>query len=156
MTISQRAHSTDFATDQNFLATFVKHLRFRKGQLEKDSEQMPSVYVDEERVIADPIEANLITSCFQGEGIETHALLLDLDVEHVYVPSSTEGHGHLYVNVKLTRREWEAVMQALDNAGVIGNGFRQHSLQRGYASLRTPWVRKQDETSKDSLQGAAA
>lgn len=152
MSIFQKPPSS--SDRDSFLLSFVRHLRFRRGQLERDSEQGASVYIDEERVIARATDANLITSRYEGEGIETHALLLDLDVEHIYVPSSTEGHGHLYVNLKLSRGEWERVMRELALVGVIGAGYREHSLRRGYASLRPPWVKKSDEL--DPLFGAVA
>lgn len=138
----------------SFLLSFVRHLRFRRGELQHDSNQQVSAYVDEELAIADWTDANLVTSRYEGEGIETHALLLDLDVEHIYVPSSTEGHGHLYVNLKLTRTEWERVMRELAAVGVISAGYRHHSARRGYASLRPPWVKKSDEL--DTLFGAVS
>ena len=142
MSIFQKPPSS--SDRDSFLLSFVRHLRFRRGQLERDSEQGASVYIDEEQVIAQA-DANLITSRYEGEGIETHALLLDLDVEHIYVPSSTKGHGHLYVNLKLSRWDWERVMRELAAVGVIGAGYHEHALRRGYASLRPPWIKKSDE-----------
>lgn len=134
-------------TDQeSFLATFVRHLRFGKADILYGSRNwtraMASNTVDD----ADPDDANLVTSRYKGEGIETHALLIDLDIEHVYVPSSTEGHGHLYVKTTMGRGQWQSLMAALCKAGVISDGYYSASINRGFSSLRPPWVKKEAET----------
>lgn len=135
------------ATKEAFLKSFVRHLGLRKGDLQSNSEQTPELYVPLEEA-ADLDAANLVISRFKGEGIETHAVLIDLDMPHEYVPSSTEGHGHLLLDMKLTRRDWRELMIALAKAGVIQPGYRDFSLQRGFASLRLPWIKKEDVGSK--------
>lgn len=121
---------------------WLKWLGLRRGELQTDSDQIPELYVDAlEEAPLD--QANLVVSRYAGGGIETHALLLDLDVEHEYWPSSTEGHGHLLVNLKLTRQEWQRVMQVLRDVGVISPGYHDHSQRRGFASLRLPWIKKE-------------
>lgn len=123
--------------------TWLKWLGLRRGELQTDSDQIPELYVDAlEEAPLD--QANLVVSRFAGGGIETHALLLDLDVEHEYWESSTPGHGHLLVNLKLTRQEWQRVMQVLRDVGVISPGYHDHSQRRGFASLRLPWIKKEE------------
>jgi hypothetical protein len=97
--------------------------------------------------------------------VDKHAILFDIDVpatlEHgVFVanggdfsftvpgpawliPSSTEGHSHLYVHVNWP---WERVLEELvdfTRAGVVEEGYLQVSRKRGFTALRLPWIRKE-------------
>ena len=132
-----------------FFQGFIKNLRLGKADIKSGSED--NGIGDFEEVVrsqtvspATEEDANLVTSKYKGEGIETHALFIDLDVPHIYVPSSTEGHGHLLVDVKLTKTEWLKAMNALETAGLIGRGYKWASLDRGFASLRLPWIKKEN------------
>src|SRR5881398_984978 len=59
-----------------------------------------------------------------------HKVLLDLDVEHYYVPSSTEGHGHLYINVDLSTAQYNVLLFTLQHLGIIQKGFAFLSIKR--------------------------
>lgn len=130
-----------------FLARFTRHLVLRKGEVLLTTSEDPAGANTDLKVVEDLDDANLVTSRFKGEGIETHALLIDLDVPHEYVPSSTPGHGHLLVDVKLSHWQWQRAMRALADAGVISSGYRDYSEQRGFASLRLPWIKKEEKAA---------
>ena len=87
--------------------------------------------------------ANVVTSR-RIDNPDRHALLLDLDVPAYLVPSSTEGHSHLYIDVSIEHDKWECLMECLSDAGVIERGYAGASEQRGFATLRLPWVKKQE------------
>ncbi len=77
-----------------------------------------------------------------------HAPILDLDFAHVYVPSTTPGHGHLYINRPTSRWRMIVMLWGLKVAGVIEPGFFWWSLRRGGTFVRRPNVRKtKDEAS---------
>jgi hypothetical protein len=60
------------------------------------------------------------------------------------IPSSTEGHSHLYVAVDWP---WHRVLWNLrrfTEAGVVEDGYYQVSRKRGFTALRLPWIRKGD------------
>lgn len=75
-----------------------------------------------------------------------HALAIDLDVPAYFVPSSTEGHGHLYVDVPkgIPHHRYMALLSALADAGIIEPGYAAVSIKRGRSDLRLPWVAKGD------------
>lgn len=100
-------------------------------------------YSQEEREPATSIgDANISTSI--REDVEDHhALLLDLDVPAWLVPSSTEGHSHLYVDVSIPTVTYYALLDALSDAGVIQHGYANASKHRGGTALRLPWVKKE-------------
>ena len=77
-----------------------------------------------------------------------HAPLLDLDVPHLYVPSSTPGHGHLYLDVELTQPEYFHLLDVLAKYGIIEGGWVAATKARGYATLRAPGVTKEDLPSR--------
>lgn len=101
-------------------------------------------YSKEEREPATCItEANVSTS-IREDAPGCHALLLDLDVPAWLVPSSTEGHSHLYVDVNIPDATYYALLDALADAGVIQRGYANSSKHRGGTALRLPWIKKPD------------
>lgn len=88
----------------------------------------------------DKIEnANLISSrCPDG----MHAPVLDIDIPHRVVPSSTSGHSHLYLDVSLSWRKYKRLLRELSRAGVIEEGFYKSALRRGQSMVRPPGVIK--------------
>jgi len=76
-----------------------------------------------------------------------HYLFLDLDVPHEYVPSSTEGHGHLVVDVSLGEDAMFEVLGVLAKHGVVQLGWVAACAARGAATLRLPGVKKEGTTT---------
>lgn len=107
-----------------------------------DSKEGPT----DERVVKDDTEweeSTAISSLIRrGPNAGKHILLLDLDCDHVYVPSSTPGHGHLIVNEPMDVQAMLGVLDQLSYAGIIEEGFAKSARHRGAAWLRLPWVKK--------------
>lgn len=85
--------------------------------------------------------AQLLGSAIAGKPGK-HALVLDLDVPAVLVPSTTPGHSHLYVDVEVDFWQIEAVMKALVDARVLEVGYYNAALRRQATYVRTPWAPK--------------
>lgn len=84
-------------------------------------------------------DGNLISSrCPDGQ----HMPVIDLDVPHRLIPSTTEGHGHLYLDVRMPWWRYVILLYGLRQAGVIERGFFWWSLRRGATFVRRPGVRK--------------
>lgn len=82
-------------------------------------------------------EANLIGSqC--GYWGDTHMPIIDLDVPHTYVPSTTEGHGHLYIDVSMSWRKYERILRALADAEVLGWAEYVRAVDRRGTFVRKP------------------
>lgn len=71
-----------------------------------------------------------------------HAPAIDLDVPARLIPSTTEGHAHLYIDVPMSWRQYKRLLRALVAAGVVEPGYYKASRRRGATFLRLPWVRK--------------
>lgn len=89
-------------------------------------------------------EADAISSAYRDDTHlkGKHALLLDLDVDHVYVPSSTPYHGHLVIKAELSKDDMLEVLKVLGKHGILQGGYVSAAHARGAAWLRTPWTKK--------------
>ena len=79
-----------------------------------------------------------------------HRPILDLDLAAHVIPSSTKGHGHLYIDKELTWKQYQKLLNVLADLDIIEKGYRGASLARGYTAVRLPWVKKTDEEMKES------
>ena len=73
---------------------------------------------------------------------DKHCPVIDIDIDHQYYPSSTPGHGHLYIDKALTWKEYKRLLKALVRAGIVEEGYYKAALSRGYTSVRLPWIKK--------------
>lgn len=110
---------------------------------------------DNRVIAASPDEANLICSRTERG---THMPVLDLDIPHRIVESSTPGHGHLYLDVEMSWPKYVLLLLVLRYTGVIERGHCYWSIRRRGTFVRTPWTRKvsQCETQVDECQTALA
>lgn len=95
---------------------------------------------DKDRVADDGPEHNLVSSHIPGT--RKHAPIIDLDFRHRYVPSSQEGHAHLYLDVPISRFRWTLLMIGLYAGGVVEQGFFWWSLRRGGNYVRREGLKK--------------
>lgn len=89
----------------------------------------------------DNVDVAELVSSEVGHGI--HMPVLDLDVPHHVVASTTPGHSHLYVDVPMTWQQYKRLLTTLASVGVIEPGYAAISLARGRTEVRVPWLRKQ-------------
>lgn len=95
----------------------------------------------------DPGQGNLISSMVAPD---KHRPVIDLDMPHVYVPSTTPGHGHLYINnVVLDDMQHYLLIQTLVQLGIIGQGSRVQLDAHGLSLTRPPHVKKKDEYGRE-------
>lgn len=87
-------------------------------------------------------DAELIAS-LNADG--KHRPLLDIDFPAAVIPSSTEGHCHLYIDKELEWKDYKKLLNVLADLGIIEHGYRGASLARGYSALRLPWIKKDEE-----------
>lgn len=71
-----------------------------------------------------------------------HAPIIDLDFPHTYVPSTSDGHAHLYLDVPVSRWRFWALNLGLYLGGVIEKGYFVWSIRRGGNFVRRPGVHK--------------
>jgi hypothetical protein len=86
-----------------------------------------------------------LVNCISSSGPDgTQRPLLDLDCPHFYLPSTTKGHGHLGLNVPMSRFKWSVLMAVLGWTGVLERGYVLWSLRRGANFIRTPDTKKEE------------
>lgn len=95
---------------------------------------------DEDRVRCSKEEANLVGSlCDDG----LHRPVLDLDFPCRLVPSSTEGHFHLYLEVALETEPYLRLVRALAEAKVVSAFYAKAAEVRRQTFVRPEWVKKE-------------
>lgn len=68
-----------------------------------------------------------------------HRPVLDIDFPARLVPSSTEGHFHLYLDGALIPHDkYMYLLAALASCGIISDGYHKYSTDRGYTAVRVP------------------
>ena len=106
------------------------------GPYEETIAERPEAEVDAATVISSRIKVDFV------DGRAQHTIMIDLDVPHTYVPSSTPGHGHLYVDVLVPWSDHDELNQLLARLGIVDNGWAAVCAKREAAMLRTPWTAK--------------
>ena len=96
-------------------------------------------------VVDSMLDANVISSDSSADP-NVHYPVIDLDVPVYLIPSSTSGHGHLYINVGMTFEAYKNILVALADAGVVEQGYVDASIRRGRSDVRLPfWAVKGKE-----------
>ena len=85
-------------------------------------------------------EAEVVSSELKGS--KKHAPVFDLDIPHTLVPSSTEGHSHLYLDVPMPWWKYRVLLRVLAWTGIVQKGYVGASIARGHTDVRLPWVKK--------------
>lgn len=102
----------------------------------KDNSDDPHTYINERELVTKEEDANLISSKFSEHPHELHKIFLDIDVEHHYTSSRTPGHGHIMLNVNVTRSELMLLHEFLVALGISGRGNQHQVTAEGQNFLR--------------------
>jgi hypothetical protein len=93
--------------------------------------------------VSNPKDANLVLSAAKyGDG---HFPLIDLDHDAALLPSSTPGNHHLYIDHRLTWKQYKKLLKVMVDVGLVEEGFYECTKARGHGALRLPWVKKGEE-----------
>lgn len=104
----------------------------------------PTTDINEAQVITSKIEYH-----DRNPNLGLHRPILDIDFPAALIPSSTEGHFHLYLDKPMEWTVYRDLLRALAAAGIIENGYAQASEARKYTAVRLPWVRKEDAPDEE-------
>jgi len=96
-------------------------------------------HLHEERSPSTEVAANLISSlCKDG----LHRPVLDFDFPARYVPSSTPGHGHLYIDRPLSWEDYQQLIKVMAGIGLLEPGYVNAANERKATFVRPEWVFK--------------
>lgn len=82
-----------------------------------------------------PDEATLISSRIAGQATDAHVIAVDIDLPCHLIETSPGKH-HLIIEKALTWPQYETLLCALANCGVVEPGFVAASLERKSTELR--------------------
>ena len=136
------ASENDLLTpDKDFDASGRK---FRKQDFSKPFSEAPECGLE---------EANLISSTTDYRSGTYHKPVLDFDFPCRLIPSTTDGHFHLYIDFHIEKSKYFNLLDAMQQAGLLQKAYVEHAKQRGYTAVRPPWVRKKLGEQNDSGEG---
>jgi len=104
-------------------------------------------YDSQVQAVDDLDEANIITSKVKRTVLDfepMHKVLIDVDLPAQLLPSSTPGHFHLYIDKPINWVDYVDLLRALERCGIVEPGYVSASIDRGFTSLRLPWIKKSD------------
>ncbi len=87
----------------------------------------------------DEEEANLVSSLLEDG---RHAPVIDLDFPIKIVPSSTNGHYHLYLEKPITWKQYRSLLRGFYKSGLIEWTAYIRGIQRGQTFVRKPGIAK--------------
>lgn len=93
----------------------------------------------------DLTKAEVVTSLVEVDDVfyERHRPILDIDFPVVSLPSSTEGHHHLYLDKQLTWSQYRKLLEVLSEVGIIEANYAKASIARQHTAVRLPWIKKE-------------
>lgn len=87
--------------------------------------------------------AEVILSTVAGDYSQNmHRPVLDIDMPVYVIPSSTEGHHHLYIDKEMTWSQYEKLLTVLADVGIIERGYASACKSRKHSAVRLPWIKK--------------
>lgn len=140
----------------------AKHLH--KAIIDFGASESNDPVVADDRVVEDNCELHRATAVgsqirrtpLNGHGrvVPTgkHYPVLDLDVEHCYIPSTTEGHAHLIIKRELPWDQYLHLLKVLAQCDIIEVGYYNAAKRRGETWIRTPWTPKDYVADADEAQ----
>ena len=78
-----------------------------------------------------------------------HKPVLDIDLPVKVLPSSTEGHHHLFIDKEMSWEDYEKLLNVLVEVGIVEPGYRNASVARKHSAVRLPWIKKAVEDKHD-------
>ena len=114
-------------------------------------EQPPAVDLNAPAIQTKEPSANLIASVTRTG---KHAPVLDLDFPCRLVPSSTEGHFHLYIDHEITWEKYERLLIGLYDAGLIQKGWFENARKDKRTYVRKIGVYKPGATPQTMVDSS--
>jgi hypothetical protein len=137
------------------LPPWADHLTFLYKDLSRarDSSEFTKDVVnrDEECEVVEQSEANLVSSLIAEDWNKTedhlyHYPILDIDFPAYLIPSSHPGRYHLYLARALSKGKYDALLDALAEAGIIERGYAESGKASVYGTAaRLPHNIKYEE-----------
>lgn len=121
-----------------------------EGQLYAKVENFGSHYGNGGNIVTDIEQANTITSLIANK-VTHHKLVVDIDFPAKLIPSSTEGHFHLYIDHEIPADVYWELLEAMAKAGLVEEKYVEASKAQGRTTLRLPWVRKDDVAAEPAV-----
>lgn len=131
---------------QAAIKTRMRYKRIEWSRSSDEDDGRPDGRVETSRLCdAEAISSQLRDVDQHPDDDDLHVVMLDLDVPAMLVPSSQDGHHHLYINKILTWAECVKLLDVLVELRIVEEGYAKASKERKATFLRLPWIKKGSE-----------
>lgn len=120
----------------------------KKKDLSKEGNSYDGNVFPKETTIADK-DANLVSSLLPNGN---HAPAIDIDLPVYLVASSTPGNFHLYFEKEMTWKQYERLLHAMYEAGLVERGFYEQAVRFRQSYLRLPGIKKEGTDEHEYLK----
>lgn len=113
------------------------------GNVTRDAASLDGYDAVDDNLMVVPIErANIVTSTLDIGDHSLHRPVLDFDFPAKLIPSSTEGHFHLYIDKVMQWEDFKKLLNVMAEVGLLEPGYVSASVARGFTAVRLPWIKK--------------
>lgn len=105
--------------------------------------------LDKAGIIKPVIERNIKLPSWQPS---SKLPLLILNCKATLLPSSTEGHFHLFLDKEMSWKSYKKLLEILAQVTIIEEGYMRASVAREYSAVRLPWVKKGNPLTEELMQ----
>lgn len=106
--------------------------------------------LDEDEAVLRSSEIMLEEETGVGWMDDLHAPAIDIDMECTLLPSSTEGHYHLYIDKPMSWANYEKLLTVMNDVGIVQDGFLKLARENKKTFLR---VRDKSEDPRREKPG---
>jgi hypothetical protein len=120
---------------------FVENIDVPSDEIIDTDNSCVQCVTDEEKVVAN-VYGSRVDPIYPGDTQEWHAPALDIDFPARLLPSSTEGHFHLYLDKIMYWEDYAKLLRVMAEVGILEQGYVTASLERKMTCLRKPGLVK--------------
>jgi hypothetical protein len=133
------------AADINLLPEYAREHELATISVKNAKDEYENKVVPADRLEDAEVVTSKATVQFPyGATLTRHRPILDIDMPVTVIPSSTPGHGHLYIDKLLTWGQYKRLLDVLAEVGIIEHGYLNASIERGFTAVRLPWIKKKE------------
>jgi len=141
---AMRTFAAAYLTPSTFLSVGSRQLAVTSKSGDDDGDSDYEAEDGDDLFVETLGEAEIVTSALTDS--VQHMPVLDIDVPCEYIPSTNEGHGHLYFHKEIPWEKYLKLMRVMADCGLLEEGYVSASEARGYSAVRLPWITKGSDT----------
>ncbi len=110
--------------------------------IDSDNIPVPPEHDEPNRIVTTDVNVAQAATSQSVSDPTMHYPVFDVDLPIQLVPSTTEGHFHVYIDHPIRLKPYLKLLDALAEAGIVQKGYVASTRHRGFSCVRLPWIKK--------------